>query len=146
MASDALVNLLISLENHLHPVASLFNIIILHNGAFFFCFFYVTSTFADLIQFLRLFWVFFFAQFQILHIPAPNESSCLASRITLELNDIKVGGCVHNSWQHIWAPQYDRWQQVTLGDTQWCVLFCHRRGKNAIKPKELKSRSWIIWY
>lgn len=36
MASDALVNLLISLENHLHPVASLFNIIILPNGAFFF--------------------------------------------------------------------------------------------------------------
>lgn len=94
MACDALVNLLISLENHLHPVASFFNIIILPNGAFFF---YVTSTFADLIQFLRLFWLFFFAQFQILHIPTPNESSCLASRITLELNDIKVGGCVHNS-------------------------------------------------
>lgn len=36
MASEALVNLLISLENHLHPVASLFNIIILPNGAFFF--------------------------------------------------------------------------------------------------------------
>lgn len=36
MASDALVNLLISLGNHLHPVASLFNIIILPNGAFFF--------------------------------------------------------------------------------------------------------------
>lgn len=94
MASEALVNLLISLENHLHPVASLFNIIILPNGAFFF-FFYVTSTFADLIQFLGH--LFFFAQFQILHIPTPNESSCLASRITLELNDIKVGGCVHNS-------------------------------------------------
>lgn len=57
MASEALVNLLISLENHLHPVASLFNIIILPNGAFFF--FNVTSTFADLIQFLRIsFWVF----------------------------------------------------------------------------------------
>lgn len=30
-------------------------------------------------------------QGKILHIPAPNESSCLASRITQELNDIKFG-------------------------------------------------------
>lgn len=65
MASEALVNLLISLENHLHPVASLFNIIILPNGAFFF--FYVTSTFADLIQFLWIFFCFLCAISDLAH-------------------------------------------------------------------------------
>lgn len=81
------MNLLISLQGHLQPEAPLFNIKILPNGAFSgnkpICESHSTS---------RAFY-FFFAQIQILHIPAPSENSCLASRITQELNDIKVGGC-----------------------------------------------------
>lgn len=117
MTSEALVNLLISLEIHQHPVAPLFNIVFLPNGEFFLgnkhiC---ISHSISQAIY-------FFFAKIQILHVPTPSESSGLASRITQELNDIKVGD-VNNSEEHISAFKYHRWKALLRNAQQHSDVF-----------------------